>query len=128
MNFSEHSRGKIVGMLVCCFGLCSGVFAQLYKGLFTVDGDEDSGRIGNFLLFLAIATSSVGTIGSLLCNVLPNGDLDPPLAEPRRANLGVPLLPEQGKLCLREAMSSALHFLYAPSLCATPPHLHSHPS
>lgn len=89
MNFSEQSRGKVVGMLVCCFGLCSGVFAQLYKGLFTPNGDEDSGNVTAFVLFLGIVTSAVGVIGALLCNVLPGvRQVDPPVAEAGRARLG----------------------------------------
>lgn len=89
-NFSTKSRGRIVGLMACFFGLCSGIFTQLYKGFFTTDGNSDAGDIGAFLLFMAIAIPSIALVCSMGTNVLTNpGDADPPVAEPRRILLGI---------------------------------------
>lgn len=88
-NYSAQSRGKIVGLLACFFGLCSGIFTQLYKAFFTVAGDNNSGRIGDFLLFLCIVVSAVSLIGTLGSAILPNpAGADPPPAEPKRLLAG----------------------------------------
>eukprot|EP01121_Diplochlamys_sp_Union-15-3_P014974 TRINITY_DN4858_c0_g1_i4.p1 TRINITY_DN4858_c0_g1~~TRINITY_DN4858_c0_g1_i4.p1 ORF type:complete len:173 (-),score=19.80 TRINITY_DN4858_c0_g1_i4:23-541(-) len=32
-NFKSEHRGKVVGVLVCCFALCSGIYTQFYLSL-----------------------------------------------------------------------------------------------
>jgi MFS family permease len=74
MNFDAKDRGRIVGLLVCFFGLSSGVFVQLLRGFFgagTVRGAT------NFVLFLAIVCSTVPFISSAVGFV--NVVADPPV-------------------------------------------------
>jgi hypothetical protein len=70
-NFSPRDRGRIVGLLACCFGLCSGVFGKLRNGFFPVGSCGSSSSIAPFLLFMSIATSSVAVLGTLCVRLLP---------------------------------------------------------
>eukprot|EP00049_Salpingoeca_infusionum_P008788 m.144470 g.144470 ORF g.144470 m.144470 type:complete len:392 (-) comp14131_c1_seq1:864-2039(-) len=84
-NFSSADRGKLVGMLVCCFGLCSGVFSQFHTGFFGNDS-----TVNSFLLFLALVTSSIGFVGTALTNFVGRQPAkhDPPPASPWRLRAG----------------------------------------
>jgi len=64
MNFTTDDRGKIVGLLACCFGLCSGIFSVVYKTFFV-------GHVAAFLGFLAFFLPLVAIIlGCFFCNFL----------------------------------------------------------
>ena len=68
-NFPPQDRGKIVGMLVCCFGLCSGVFSKLRKAFFPPGSCGDT-SISSFLLFLGLCTSGIAVGGTFCVNTL----------------------------------------------------------
>ena len=54
--------GQIVGLMVCFFGLCSGIFTTFLRGFFP---DANSGHLGSFLLFLTLTTSCTALIATL---------------------------------------------------------------
>eukprot|EP01126_Amoeba_proteus_P067107 TRINITY_DN9840_c0_g1_i5.p1 TRINITY_DN9840_c0_g1~~TRINITY_DN9840_c0_g1_i5.p1 ORF type:complete len:504 (+),score=51.42 TRINITY_DN9840_c0_g1_i5:230-1741(+) len=64
-NFSPLDRGKIVGILVCFFGLCSGIYTLFYRALFV-------GQLPKFFLFLSVVVGLVILVFGLLSNVTPN--------------------------------------------------------
>eukprot|EP01127_Copromyxa_protea_P015686 TRINITY_DN4559_c0_g1_i1.p1 TRINITY_DN4559_c0_g1~~TRINITY_DN4559_c0_g1_i1.p1 ORF type:complete len:543 (-),score=80.74 TRINITY_DN4559_c0_g1_i1:43-1671(-) len=64
MNFEAGDRGTVIGVLVCFFGLCSGIYTQFYKSFFL-------GKVSDFLLFMAVTLSSVILVFGLLSNVAP---------------------------------------------------------
>eukprot|EP01104_Vermistella_antarctica_P010696 TRINITY_DN2870_c0_g1_i2.p1 TRINITY_DN2870_c0_g1~~TRINITY_DN2870_c0_g1_i2.p1 ORF type:complete len:558 (-),score=104.92 TRINITY_DN2870_c0_g1_i2:70-1743(-) len=68
-NFPQEHRGKIVGLMVCFFGLCAGLFTQIYTTFFT-------GSVSDFLLFLALSCGSVSFLGFLLTNQVVNPPVD----------------------------------------------------
>lgn len=64
VNFTTEDRGKIVGLLACCFGLCAGIFTLVYKSFF-------SDNVITFLGFLSIFLPAVAIIGgAIFCNYL----------------------------------------------------------
>ncbi|EGD79004.1 hypothetical protein PTSG_01975 [Salpingoeca rosetta] len=98
-NFGPNSRGKVVGLLVCFFGLCSGIFTVFLKGFFP---SANSGHLPQFLLFLALVTSCTGLIATFFQRLLfvadktslpPSmhpltpADATPPPAEPLRITI-----------------------------------------
>eukprot|EP01012_Entosiphon_sulcatum_P008656 TRINITY_DN14748_c0_g2_i1.p1 TRINITY_DN14748_c0_g2~~TRINITY_DN14748_c0_g2_i1.p1 ORF type:complete len:578 (-),score=94.12 TRINITY_DN14748_c0_g2_i1:1681-3372(-) len=68
INFPAEIRGKIVGSLVCFFGLSGGVFTQFYNTFL----DQD---LQKFLFFSAIATGGLGLVTFLFCQPVPNDTL-----------------------------------------------------
>jgi len=62
-NFRVEDRGKVVGAMVCFYGLSSGVLTQIYKGFYSPD-------VIAFLLFLAILLGSGGVIIGMFLNTV----------------------------------------------------------
>lgn len=54
---------QVVGVLVCFFGLCSGIYTQFYKSFFM-------NHVSEFLLFMGVACSAVILVfGGLVSNI-----------------------------------------------------------
>jgi len=64
-NFASRDRGKIVGILVCFYGLCGAIYTQIYRGFFQPN-------VSLFILFMAITFSSVVLFFGCLLTVQPN--------------------------------------------------------
>lgn len=63
-NFTRADRGKIMGVLTCCFGLCSGVFTLIMKTFYPTE-------VVNFLLFLSVCLPVVAfVLGCIFTNFL----------------------------------------------------------
>jgi len=58
-NFTTEDRGKVLGLLVCCFGLSSGIFSLIYKAFFSKD-------VVFFLFFLSIALPLVAMVAGFI--------------------------------------------------------------
>jgi hypothetical protein len=89
-NFSALHRGKVVGLLACCFGLCAGIFTRLQAGFYPESTASNSGDVAPFLLFLALTTGAIGVAGTLCQQLLFKGTgLQPPPTETRRIAIGM---------------------------------------
>eukprot|EP00658_Telonema_sp_P-2_P018281 TRINITY_DN17171_c0_g1_i1.p1 TRINITY_DN17171_c0_g1~~TRINITY_DN17171_c0_g1_i1.p1 ORF type:complete len:592 (+),score=119.13 TRINITY_DN17171_c0_g1_i1:79-1854(+) len=64
VNFSPEIRGKVVGCLVCFFGLSGGIFSQIYSSVF-------ASEIKPFFFFMSVLCPGLCVVGGLL---LPNGE------------------------------------------------------
>lgn len=63
-NFKPEDRGKVVGILVCFFGLSAGVFALVYKAFFR-------GNVQGLMGCLAVAPAAVALAGGFVVNTQP---------------------------------------------------------
>jgi MFS family permease len=65
-NFPSKHRGKVTGMIVSAFGLSAAIVTQIYRLFFASNDDVDG-----FLLFLAVALSSLTLLGVLFIRYFP---------------------------------------------------------
>ncbi|EDQ86006.1 uncharacterized protein MONBRDRAFT_38621 [Monosiga brevicollis MX1] len=83
-NFPARNRGKIVGLLACCFGLCSGIFTRLHAGFFSESDGSNGGDIAPFLFFLAVTTGGLGLAYTFFQQILTETTVTQKPAEARR--------------------------------------------
>eukprot|EP01091_Cochliopodium_minus_P018499 TRINITY_DN7523_c0_g1_i1.p1 TRINITY_DN7523_c0_g1~~TRINITY_DN7523_c0_g1_i1.p1 ORF type:complete len:482 (-),score=105.48 TRINITY_DN7523_c0_g1_i1:62-1507(-) len=57
VNFDKKQVGKVLGLLLACFGMSTALFSQFYRWFFSPDAVK-------LLFFLSVSTSSVLLIGS----------------------------------------------------------------
>ena len=78
---------QVVGMLVCGFGLCSGLFTQIMRGFFPQINNDG---VSDFLQDVGIIIAVVGAITTTLQDITPREDGEArPIAESKRVNAGM---------------------------------------
>jgi MFS family permease len=86
-NFDPKHRGKVVGVLLCVYGLTGGLFSAIFQFVFL-------GNLVAFIFFMLVFVSSVPVVGIIFLNVVPKQKTEESVASTEETRL---ITPEAGE-------------------------------
>jgi OFA family oxalate/formate antiporter-like MFS transporter len=87
-NFDPKHRGKVVGVLLCVYGLTGGSFSAVFQFIF-------GGNLMHFIFFMLIFCGSVPVAGIVFLNVVPKKEMTSTLTDEQSRLLPNPNIQNQ---------------------------------